>query len=134
MNRFQRFVVSQVIWLMTVAFLLLNLDWLRFASNPFLIIGLAVGTAMLINLGIWFGEGIARAFDDDIYENFAAKPETESVEKRKRERLDSVLRELSNDDLIELRRRLQDGTIDDELLYEQMVGDDGELVMHKAQS
>ena len=128
MNRFQRFVASQIIWLITVALLLLNLDQLRFSNNPFLLIGIAVGTAMLINLGIWFGEGIARAFDDDIYENFADKTETDSVEKRKRERIDTVLRDLSSDDLIALRQRLGDGTIDDEILYEHMVGDDGELM------
>lgn len=128
MKRFERFILSQIVWIATVAFLLLNLDWLRFSDNAFLIIGSAIGIAILINLGIWFGEGIARAFDDDVYEKLADKPETESVEKRKRERLDTVLRDLSNDDLIALRERLQDGTIDDEILYEQMVGDDGELM------
>lgn len=128
MKRFERFILSQIVWIVTVAFLLLNLDWLHFSDNAFLIIGSAIGIAMLINLGIWFGEGIARAFDDDVYEKLADKPETESVEKRKRERLDTVLRDLSNDDLIALRERLQDGTIDDEILYEQMVGDDGELI------
>jgi vacuolar-type H+-ATPase subunit I/STV1 len=49
-------------------------------------------------------------------------------EKRKRDRLDSVLRDLSDDDLVRLRRRLNDGSVDDESLYRQMLGDDGELV------
>ncbi len=52
----------------------------------------------------------------------------QSSEKRKRERLDTVLRDLSDEDLIRLKRRLEDGVIDDEVLYERMVGDDGELV------
>lgn len=52
----------------------------------------------------------------------------ESSEKRKRERLDNVLRDLSDDDLMTLRQRLQDGTIDEEVLYERMIGDDGELI------
>src|SRR5688572_26545853 len=37
----------------------------------------------------------------------------ESIEKKKRERIDSVLRDLSDADLLRLRRRLLDGTIDD---------------------
>lgn len=51
-----------------------------------------------------------------------------STEKRKRERIDTVLRDLSDDDLMLLRQRLQDGTIDEDVLYDHMVGDDGELI------
>lgn len=50
------------------------------------------------------------------------------TEKRKRERLDTVLRDLSNDDLVALKHRLQDGVIDDDLLYDEIVGDDGEFL------
>ena len=49
-------------------------------------------------------------------------------EKRKRDRLDTVLRDLSNEDLMRLRQRLLDGDVNDELLYRRMVGDDGELL------
>ena len=50
------------------------------------------------------------------------------IEKRKRDRLDAVLRNLSDDDLVRLKERLADGTIDDEKLYNELVvGDDGEL-------
>ena len=52
----------------------------------------------------------------------------EDMEKRKRERIDSVLRDLSDDDLLRIRERLVSGTINDEMLYEQIVGDDGELM------
>lgn len=52
----------------------------------------------------------------------------EETEKRKRDRLDAVLRDLSDDELRRLQQRLQDGAIDDEVLYEQIVGDDGELL------
>lgn len=48
------------------------------------------------------------------------------TEKRKRERLDNVLRDLSDEDLVRLKQRLQDGAIDDNMLYERMLGDDGE--------
>lgn len=52
----------------------------------------------------------------------------DEIEKRKRNRIDKVLRDLSNDDLLRLKHRLADGTVDDEKLYEQIVGDDGELI------
>lgn len=55
--------------------------------------------------------------------------ESKSQEKVKRERLDSVLRDLSDEELLALKNRLSDGTIDDDLLYEHMtLSDDGELI------
>ena len=53
---------------------------------------------------------------------------SEDGEKRKRDRIDNVLRDLSDKDLLRLRERLSDGAIDEDLLYQQIVGDDGELV------
>jgi hypothetical protein len=50
-----------------------------------------------------------------------------TTEKRKRETLDNVLRDLSDEQLDTLRRRLQDGTIDDDVLERRIVGADGEL-------
>ena len=52
----------------------------------------------------------------------------EELEKRKRDRLDAVLRDLSDEDLLRLRRRLLDGTINDERLENALVGEDGELM------
>jgi type VI protein secretion system component VasK len=52
----------------------------------------------------------------------------DEVEKRKRDRLDAVLRDLSDEDLQRLKRRLSDGTVDDSKLYQHLIGDDGELV------
>ena len=133
MRRFERFILSQFIWIATITLLFVNLDSIRFADNSIFIIGVALSLAIVINLGIWFGEGISRAFDDDIYENLSAEnAKTEQaetdIEKRKRERIDSVLRDLSSDDLVILQQRLQDGNIDDDLLYEHIVGDDGEMI------
>lgn len=56
----------------------------------------------------------------------------EQTEKRKRANLDTVLRDLSDDDLVRLRQRLQDGTVDDEVLYDNLVGDDGELLTRES--
>ena len=50
-------------------------------------------------------------------------------EKAKRERIDEVLRDLSNEELFALKQRLSDGAIDDDLLYQRMtLSDDGEIV------
>jgi hypothetical protein len=50
------------------------------------------------------------------------------LEKRKRDTLDNVLRDLSDEQLDTLRRRLHDGVIDDEVLERRIVGADGELI------
>jgi hypothetical protein len=52
----------------------------------------------------------------------------EDTDKRKRETLDNVLRDLSDEQLTTLRQRLQDGTIDDEVLQQRIVGNDGEFL------
>ena len=53
----------------------------------------------------------------------------EAREKAKRERIDEVLRDLSNEELFALKQRLSDGAIDDDLLYQRMtLSDDGEIV------
>lgn len=63
------------------------------------------------------------------YEETVMIGEDNAIEKAKRERLDKVIRELSSEELIALKRRLSDGTIDDDLLYERMtLSDDGELM------
>lgn len=58
----------------------------------------------------------------------ASPKKEESLEKRKREHIDSVLRDLSDEDLLRLRRRLLDGTINDDTLEEALVGEDGEML------
>ena len=52
---------------------------------------------------------------------------TEQAEKRKRNRVDSVLNDLSDDDLRRLRDRLSDSEREDERIFDH-VSDDGELV------
>jgi hypothetical protein len=56
------------------------------------------------------------------------KSSDEDISKRKRETLDNVLRDLSDEQLETLRRRLQDGTIDDDVLERRIVGADGEFL------
>jgi hypothetical protein len=52
---------------------------------------------------------------------------TSDVEKRKRDRLDTVLRDLSDRDLVRLKQRLAHRMIDDEDI-QYLLDDDGELV------
>jgi hypothetical protein len=74
-------------------------------------------------MGIMWG-----SFKSDSSEKRDRARSSDAIEKRKRDRLDAVLRDLSDDDLRRLKQRLTDGTIDDEQLYDRLVGDDGELV------
>lgn len=59
-------------------------------------------------------------------------PEADSkqIEKVKRDRLDKVLRDLSDEELVALKKRLSTRDVDDEVLYDYLVGDDGELIDH----
>jgi len=55
-----------------------------------------------------------------------------TLEKRKRDRIDSVLRDLSSEDLQRLKQRLGDGTLDDDVLYDEFVGDDEDVLYREA--
>lgn len=46
--------------------------------------------------------------------------------KRKHDEFDALLRDMSDEELIRLRQRLSDGSLTDELLYEEFLGTDGE--------
>lgn len=90
------------------------------------ILGVAVLVAATGSTGfIWnFGDlpAIAEKAQDDAEQ-----------EKVKRERIDTVLRDLSSEELIALKNRLSDGIVDDDLLYDRMrLSDDGELVAMEA--
>lgn len=129
--------LSQIVWIFAAAWLMLNADWIGFQPGfeGLIIIAFVVGLTLFANLFIWFREGIFSAFRDSTYadeRDYQARRENnasamESTEKRKRDRIDAVLRDLSDDDLVRLRERLATGHIDDDLLYDRMVGDDGEL-------
>lgn len=78
-----------------------------------MIIGGIISTAVVWNSGT---DLVERHLNDEYH-----------AEKAKRDRLDSVLRTLSNDELYRLRERLSTGEIDDDQLA-YMIGDDGELI------
>ena len=68
-----------------------------------------------------------RLRQDKKQKNTSSDHESNTMEKRKRERIDTVLRDLSDDDLHRLRTRLS--TMDDDDLEQQLIGDDGELLI-----
>jgi hypothetical protein len=57
-----------------------------------------------------------------------AEPEHGERQKRKRDRIDAALRQMSDEELLQLRQRLSAGDIDEEMLYNRLVGDDGEFL------
>lgn len=61
-------------------------------------------------------------------QDLANMRDVSATEKRKRERIDHMIRDMSDEELYQLRRRLQDGSYDDEMFYEHIVGEDGELI------
>lgn len=73
---------------------------------------------------------LVRALDADD-DNLSQRDDAPMPYKRKRDTIDNVLRDLSDDQLETLRQRLSDGTIDDEVLHKRMVGADGELVQRR---
>jgi hypothetical protein len=94
------------------------------------IVGVALILAATTTLIMWF------VWEADIIvkKRERVSPSAENkVEKRKRDRLDSVLRDLSDADLLHLRQRLNDGTINDDSLEEELIGEDGELLYQEKQ-
>lgn len=76
--------------------------------------------------------GVVWRFDLIPRDRFQETRDTaEQVGKRKREHIEDVLRRLTDDELMTLRHRLQDGVIDDNVLYNELVGEDGELLDRK---
>lgn len=72
---------------------------------------------------------LVRALDAD--DNTAQREDAPVPYKRKRDTIDNVLRDLSDDQLATLRQRLTDGTIDDEVLHKRILDADGELVQRR---
>jgi hypothetical protein len=116
MDTFSKALASVFMWLTYLAMVYFSLDQLG---------GWSMLMAFILMLPLMGG----MAFMWTTQQN--SKPvvqiHTSDSEKRKRERLDSVLRDLSDEDLMRLKERLMDGTVDDEVLYDRIVGDDGEL-------
>ncbi len=103
-----------------------------------IIVGIVIGSAVLVPfmeeevLGLVFMMVTGGVLTTAFIWNWGRLPVTaqEASEKAKRERLDAVLRDLSDTQLQRLRERLSAGDITDEQLG-YMLGDDGELVQRR---
>lgn len=124
-SRIQSFMTPRVI---TTGFM-----WLTYLTGIFISVGEIGAWAILLALVLmipliavsalmWTWERISGVKQARMLDG------TEHQEKRKRERLDNVLRDLSSNELMRLKQRLMDGSVDDDMLYNEMIGDDGELV------
>lgn len=127
---FGRSLTSIFLWLtmMGMILYLLSLNWvLATIITPMLLYGTFAVFALIWMEEVDFGKG--RFYRS---QRTGAAEETDATEddeeKRKRDRIDSVLRDLSDEDLHRLQERLSAGTINDDVLYQQLVGDDGEFV------
>ncbi len=80
-----------------------------------------LGAGVLVSGFIWnWGDG-------SLNKQSSVSVSEDMFGKRKRDELDAVLRNLSDEELIRLRRRLGEGSLSEEMLYEELLGDDGEL-------
>lgn len=104
--------------------------WLTYLAMVFFAMQELGGWSMLMAfvLMIPLMGGMAFMWTTQQHSKPAVQVNTSETEKKKRERLDAVLRDLSDEDLMRLKERLMDGSVDDEILYDRIVGDDGELV------
>jgi hypothetical protein len=103
-------------------------DGLEVASRQF-IPAFAALIATAIIWAIWNFE--IRRTEQSKARSVKVVSEDTSLEKRKRDRLDSVLRDLSDADLLRLRQRLTDGTINNASLEDAIVGENGELLRER---
>jgi type VI protein secretion system component VasK len=139
MKRLIRFALSQLVWLIAMVYLYVT-NWTITSMDTGNSAGMRLfaiaAFIILVNMAIWFSRGFSfrdSAFDEQQDSQRETQQQTQTnpasdVEKRKRETLDNVLRDLSDEQLDTLRRRLQDGTIDDDLLERRIVGADGEFI------
>lgn len=116
-----RAVASTIMWLGYLVIVYLAMTLLEGGWSVF--IAFVVMMPLIAATGMMWGAFTSET-DNAQKENLSA----EEIEKRKRERIDSVLRDLSDDDLLRLKQRLGDGVVNDEVLYSAIVSDDGELV------
>lgn len=114
MNNYAKIALTVFIWLTTIIAFIVSLA-----------IGLpTIGAAIIPIVVFLFGGAImAMGF---IWQWGAQDNSTVvEAEKRKRERLDTVLRGMSNDDLMALKRRIMDGDFDEG----ELVDEEGELLI-----
>jgi hypothetical protein len=117
----QRYDLTRFIW---VSLLLTALGMTIFGDLGGVIVPVllfVLGAGVVVTGFIWnWGDG-------SLNKQSSVSVSEDMFGKRKRDEWDDVLRNLSDEELIRLRRRLSDGTLTEEMLYEELLGDDGEF-------
>jgi len=124
-NNKRRFLFSLAV--LTLYGILMGIAGLNsyFAPPPLIMATICLTPIFAYLMGmIWHFDLVQR----DRKQDDTSNQESVHSEKRKRQVLDEVLRDLSDEDLVRLKHRLQDGVIDDDVLYERFTGDDGEYM------
>jgi len=153
MDTKQRTEATQTVWGMLV-FILIGLAWTGAIGDdvlPVIVLGLIAGVAATGFIWNWGGalqnntdvHSRRKSLDDDILADVEdalheldvalddmldMKQDGGGKQKRKREQIDAALRKMSDEELLELRQRLSTGNVSGEVLYQQLIDDDGELV------
>ena len=89
------------------------------------VIAIVLASAGLVGVGFIWSWGAPGIVDKNAGEHYTAS------EKAKRDRIENALKDLSklsDEELMILKQRLSTGEINDDMLHEYLVGDDGELV------
>ena len=126
MSFFKRFLIALTATMIIMAYFGNQVWQQRFgeASSTEVFFVWLAGCVILAAFSVAIGNYKLVAVDDT--ESTAQKrndrdlQQSSSTEKRKRDRLDRVLRDLTDDELHVLRQRLEDGYIDDDVLYSRI--------------
>ena len=123
----ERAIATVLVWITYLAMVWLSID--KLDTWAIALAFVMVLPLIIIMGGMWGMFNADKKDADDMAVTTDKKQHLsdDELEKRKRDRIDNVLRDLSDDDLGRLRERLSDGTIDDDHLY-HMLGDDGEII------
>lgn len=117
MNDDNRLGVTALMWITY-----LGMIWFMVGAlgNWAILLAFVLMIPLIVAMAFMWGAPGTRSVFNNAHSNSAATLERE---KQKREHLDNILRNLSGEELSHLKQRLEDNVLDDEML-----GDDGELV------
>jgi len=115
--------VTTILWLTYLAML-----YFAMQSIGAWVIGLGFVLFIPLVVAMVFMWAPPEMFTGSSSESKAEQLSDSEREKRKRDRLDAVLRDLSDEQLYALKQRLSEPGVEDRIGY--MLGDDGELIEH----
>ncbi|MCA9890453.1 MAG: hypothetical protein KC546_18865 [Anaerolineae bacterium] len=115
-------IASVIIWIAYLVGILLLGQTFELGGGIIALAFVLMLPVMAITVPMWENKGSQPSGDE--------KTNEDAVEKRKRDRLDAILRELSDEQLAALKQRLTEPDFEDEVRY--MLGDDGELVTEQS--